>query len=141
MNSQIKRNIFWLAALLLAVLLSACGEKQSQVFFDTPEAAIQALSDLIGQRDDQRIEQVFGPGSLDMFLSGDDAADHADYQRVKEMIEEFKDHILCLIIVGVDFREELVKQELITLKVLDRFDDFRSKIFGFASLHRFLPGW
>ncbi len=75
-------------------LVSACNKQPSQVVFDTPEAAIQALSDLIGQRDDQRIEQVFGPGSLDMFLSGDDQADRADYQRVKEMIAE-----------GVDFED------------------------------------
>jgi len=91
MNSHIKRNLFWLAALFLAVLLSSCGQKQSQVVFDTPEAAIQALSELFGQHDDERIEQVFGPGSLDMFQSGDDEADRADYQRVNEMIAEWVD--------------------------------------------------
>jgi hypothetical protein len=59
---------------LLAVLLSACNEQPFQVVFDTPEAAIQTLSELISNRDDVRIEQVFGPGSVDMFLSGDEAA-------------------------------------------------------------------
>jgi hypothetical protein len=94
MNLKIKRILFVLVALFLAAIVSACNKQPSQVVFDTPEAAIQALSDLIGQRDDQRIEQVFGPGSLDMFLSGDDQADRADYQRVKEMIAE-----------GVDFED------------------------------------
>ena len=77
-----------MAALFLAALLSSCQQQPSQVVFDTPEAAIQKLSDLIGERDDQRIEQVFGPGSMDMFLSGDDEADREDYRRVKEMIDE-----------------------------------------------------
>lgn len=80
-----------LAALLLAVLLSACNEQPSQVVFDTPEAAIQTLSELISNRDDVRIEQVFGPGSVDMFLSGDDVADREDYQRVHSMIQEWVD--------------------------------------------------
>jgi len=91
MKLQIKRILFVLSALFLAVMLSACKQQASQVVFETPEAAIQTLSELIGNRDDQRIEQVFGPGSLDMFLSGDDEADRADYQRVKEMIAESVD--------------------------------------------------
>jgi len=88
MNSQIKRIVPAIATLFLAALLSSCSQQPSQVVFENPEAAIQTLSELIGHRDDQRIEQVFGPGSVDLFLSGDDDADREDYQRVKEMIEE-----------------------------------------------------
>ena len=89
MNSQIKHKLLVLTALFLAALVSSCQQQPSQVVFDTPEAAIQTLSDLIGHRDDQRIEQVFGPGSVDMFLSGDDEADREDFARVKTMIEEW----------------------------------------------------
>jgi len=88
MNIKIMRKLIAPAALLLAVLVSSCNQQPSQVVFESPEAAIQTLSELIGQRDDQRIEQVFGPGSVDLFLSGDDEADHEDFQRVKEMIDK-----------------------------------------------------
>lgn len=94
MNLHIMRRTLFLAAGLILVLLSSC-KQESQRVFDTPEAAIQALSELIGQNDDQRVEQVFGPGSLDLFRSGDVDADRADHQRVKDMIQEwvgFEDH-------------------------------------------------
>jgi hypothetical protein len=89
MKREIKRNSVVLVTLFLTFLLSGCNQQQSQSVFDTPEGAIQTLSELIGQGDDQRIEQVFGPGSLDMFKSGDDAADREDFQRVKDMIGEW----------------------------------------------------
>jgi len=89
MNSNLKRTTVLLAVLCITALLSACNREPAQTVFTTPEEAIQTLADLIGHRDDQRIEQVFGPGSLDMFLSGDDEADREDYQRVKAMIEEW----------------------------------------------------
>jgi len=88
MNLNMKRNIIFLAILGLSVLLVACKGQPSQTVFDTPEAAIQAMSELIGQHDKQGTEQVFGPGSVDMFQSGDDEADREDYQRVKAMIQE-----------------------------------------------------
>jgi len=70
-------------------MVSACKQQQSQLVFDTPEAAIQALSELIGQSNEERADHVFGPGSMEMFLSGDADADREDYQRVKDMIEEW----------------------------------------------------
>ena len=87
MNLLIKRSIIFLTVGLILVLVSAC-KQQSQLVFDSPEAAIQTLSELIGPNGDQRVEQVFGPGSLDMFRSGDVDADREDYQRVKDMIDE-----------------------------------------------------
>ncbi len=78
-----------LVILFLMVVLSACQKQQTQVVFDTPEAAIQTLSELIGNNDEQRVEQVFGPGSMDMFRSGDADADREDFQRVKDMIGEW----------------------------------------------------
>lgn len=91
MNIKIMRKLIAPAALLLAVLVSSCNQQSSQTIFESPEAAIQTLNELIGEYNDQRVEQVFGPGSLDMFRSGDDKADREDYQRVKEMIGEWVD--------------------------------------------------
>lgn len=89
MNIHIKQNYVFPVVLCIMVMATACKQQSSQHVFDTPEAAIQTVSELIGQGDDQRIEQVFGPGSADMFKSGDDAADREDFQRVKEMIGEW----------------------------------------------------
>jgi hypothetical protein len=89
MQLKIKRIPVQLAILTLMVVLSACKQQQSPAVFDTPEAAIQTLSELIGSNDEQRVEQVFGPGSMDMFRSGDADADREDFQRVKDMIGEW----------------------------------------------------
>jgi len=89
MKLHTKRNPVQLGILVLMVVLSACKQQQSTAVFDTPDAAIQALSELIGNNDEQRVEQVFGPGSMDMFRSGDADADRKDFQRVKEMIGEW----------------------------------------------------
>lgn len=94
MNLQLKQNYIFPVVLCILVLVTACDQQQpsvdqqqpSVVVFDTPEAAIQTLSELIGQPDDNRIEQVFGAGSLDMFRSGDTEADSEDFQRVNELI-------------------------------------------------------
>ena len=73
--------------LLSLLLLSGCAKKDSGLF-ETPEAAIQALHDLIGQNDDAKIEAIFGAGSADLFRSGDHDADAEDAQRVKGLIAE-----------------------------------------------------
>ncbi len=75
-----------LPAILLSLLVSGCA-KQSPVVFDSPEAAIQELASLIGKSDVKRLEEVFGPGSADVLLSGDDDQDREDYARVGEMIQ------------------------------------------------------
>jgi hypothetical protein len=89
MNLKITHKLPVLTALFLAIMASSCNQQPAQAVFDTPESAVQALSGLIGQNDDQRIEQVFGPGSADVFWSGDDEADHEDYARVQEMLQEW----------------------------------------------------
>jgi hypothetical protein len=88
MNLKIKQNCVSLLVLCSMALLSACKQEQSQQVFATPEAAIQALSELIGQSSAERADQIFGPGSKEVLLSGDDDADREDYQRVREMIVE-----------------------------------------------------
>ncbi len=93
MKVLIKRKPVVMAGLLLTILLSACSQP-SQEIFDSPEAAIQTLSELIDQSDSQRTEQVFGAGSAEMFQSGDEEADREDFSRVNEMIQtgvEFED--------------------------------------------------
>jgi len=92
------KNSFWILAMLgFALAMSGCSRPDPGLF-ETPEAAVQALSDLIGKHDDQAIEAIFGPGSPELFHSGDDDADRADAARVKEMIlakvafEDFDDN-------------------------------------------------
>jgi len=87
MKLQIKRVTVTLASILLAILVSACS-KPSQEVFDSPEAAIQTVAGLIGHGTVEQVEQVFGPGSADMFRSGDEETDRKDFDRVKRMIED-----------------------------------------------------
>ena len=85
MNSHTQWMFRGLALLAFALFLTACARPDPGLF-DTPEAAMQAVAELIGQYDDQRIEAIFGPGSVDLFRSGDDDADRADGERVIAMI-------------------------------------------------------
>jgi hypothetical protein len=77
-----------LALLAVCVSLLGCAKEQSPVVFETPEAAVQDLAGLISRSDVERMEQVFGPESLDVLLSGDDEADREDYARVEFLIGE-----------------------------------------------------
>ncbi len=78
-------RIAGIAGLLLH--LAGCSHPAPGTF-DTPEEAVQALHDLIGSGDERRIEELFGPGSLELFRSGDAADDRRASQLVKEMIAE-----------------------------------------------------
>jgi hypothetical protein len=48
---------------------------------------LQAVAELIGSEDAARRDAIFGQGSGDFLLSGDDVDDRADAARVKEMIQ------------------------------------------------------
>lgn len=90
MVSKMTRVTRWLGVCGL-LLVTACGSTAAATtpqvqHFDTPEQAVQAMSDLIGTHDAQAIERVFGAGSMDALSSGDPAADAEDFQRVKQMI-------------------------------------------------------
>lgn len=87
MKSLIQHTPQAIVVFALALILSACA-KQTPTAFDTPEAAVQTLSDLITNFDAERVEEVFGPGSLDMFSSGDPEQDRRDFGRVNELIAE-----------------------------------------------------
>lgn len=84
-NSSGIAGIACIAGLLLS--LAGCSQPAPGTFA-SPQEAVQALHDSIGSGDQSWIEEMFGPGSLDLFSSGDEAADQQEGQRVKEMIAE-----------------------------------------------------
>ncbi len=76
-------------ACITGLLLSLAGcSPPAPGTFASPQEAVQALHDSIGSADNSWIEEMFGPGSLDLFSSGDEADDQREGQRVKEMIAE-----------------------------------------------------
>lgn len=86
MNPSMRIGIWSLGLLAIGLSLAGCARPDPGLFA-TPEAAVQAVAELIGQQDDQRVEAIFGPGSVDLFRSGDDEADREDAARVKAMID------------------------------------------------------
>lgn len=74
------------AGLAGLVLLATGCQRPEPGTFATPEEAVQALDNLAGTGDERRAEEMFGPGSLDIFRSGDAADDREAAQRVKALI-------------------------------------------------------
>lgn len=98
MGSNMTRMVRWFGICTLVLSAAGCSSTTTQApraqSFDTPEQAMQAAAGLIGAHDLAAVERVFGPGSMEMFSSGDDDADQEDFQRVKNMIAsrlEFSD--------------------------------------------------
>src|SRR5262245_57159714 len=56
--------------------------------FPTPEAAMSALSDVLGQHDQAKLEDLFGPGATDVLWSGDDVADVDRDNSIRDLIRE-----------------------------------------------------
>jgi len=56
--------------------------------FATPELAMLALADVIGTQDNARVEELFGPGGLELLQSGDEVADRDDALHVQKKIRE-----------------------------------------------------
>jgi hypothetical protein len=82
------RGIFLtLAAVMGLTAIAACSRAPAGTFA-TPEAAVQALSDLIGSGDGSKAEEMFGADGVELLKSGDDVADREDADRVKAMILE-----------------------------------------------------
>lgn len=87
METSMKCTTRWLIVLGIGLLAAACGTKTpQQKSFDSPEQAVAAMKDLIGKHDDRATAEVFGPGSADLFASGDVVKDREDGERVKAMI-------------------------------------------------------
>ncbi len=70
------------------ILLSTGCNRPEPGTYATPAEAVQALNEIIGTRDNPKTEVMFGPGSVDVFRSGDDAADREESARVKELLNE-----------------------------------------------------
>ena len=76
MKTQPTVRTLCLAFGLSALALSSIGCSSSQIAtFDTPEDAVQALSDLADSGDRERAAEMFGQESLEAFPSGDAVAD------------------------------------------------------------------
>lgn len=85
-----------LAAGIVALLLpmSACRRAEPGTFA-TPEEAVRVLDELAGKGDQARVEEVFGPGSMELFRTGDPAEDKVTAEEVKRLIAEkvdFEEH-------------------------------------------------
>ena len=81
-----------IAGLLLP--LSAC-KRPDPGTFATPEEAVHAMHEVTGSGDQAKIEEIFGPGSFDIFRTGDAAEDREAAAKVKELISAkvaFEDH-------------------------------------------------
>lgn len=77
------------AAGFAALLLLTPGCRRAEPgTFATPEEAVQALAGLVGIRDEPLTEEIFGKGSLEIFLSGDEDQDRKAASRVKELMAE-----------------------------------------------------
>lgn len=77
------------AAGLAGLLLLSFGCKRAEPgTYATPAEAVQALNEIVGTRDNPKTEVMFGPGSVDVFRSGDDAADAEAAAHVKALIAE-----------------------------------------------------
>ena len=84
-----------LATLSALVALGAACKKIPPGTFATPEEAVQAANAVAGTGDTAKLEEIFGPGSADLFRSGDEAQDRRAVTRVKELIAQkvtFQDH-------------------------------------------------
>lgn len=89
MKTQPTVRTLCLALGFSALALSSIGCRSSQIAtFDTPEDAVQALSDLADSGDRERAAEMFGQESLEAFPSGDAVADREDRRRVRELLEE-----------------------------------------------------
>jgi hypothetical protein len=75
-----------LAGLLLT--LAGCSREPEPGTYATPEEAVAALDSLVGTGDAKRADEIFGPGSLDLFQTGDPAEDRREAQLVKQMLAE-----------------------------------------------------
>lgn len=80
-------------AILLAGLCACAGTTHTsssgnQSTFESPTAAVLAFGDVVGKGDAQAMTRLFGAESRELLYSGDDVADRADGQHVKELIHE-----------------------------------------------------
>jgi hypothetical protein len=76
-----------LAALAVAAVFAGCAREEKGTYA-TPEEAITAFSSVVGTGDVARAEEIFGPGSVELFRTGDEAEDKKAADRVKALVAE-----------------------------------------------------
>ena len=86
-RTQLRGICLTLVGAVLMATLAACS-KAPPGTYATPDEAMQALGKHAGSGDAKKTEEMFGADALDLFDSGDAAADHEDALRVKAMIQE-----------------------------------------------------
>jgi hypothetical protein len=90
MNPRIEKltSVAGAAGLTFLLLLAPACRRPDPGSFATPEEAVKAVHDVAGTGDTKRVEEIFGPGSMEIFRSGDATADAEAAARVKAMIAE-----------------------------------------------------
>ena len=73
------------AAAGLILFATSCKRAEPGTFA-TPQEASAALASLAGTGDEKRTLELFGPGSLDLFQTGDPEEDRREAQQVREMM-------------------------------------------------------
>jgi hypothetical protein len=89
MNAPMHR-IASLAGIVVVSLLPtvACKQAPPPGTFATPEEAVATVNAVAGTGDTKRVEEIFGPGSMDMFQSGDPGQDAKAVAKVKALIAQ-----------------------------------------------------
>jgi hypothetical protein len=68
------------------LLLAVACRRADPGSFATPEEAVAAVASVAGTGDEKRVEEIFGPGSMELFRSGDPEEDRKAALKVKELI-------------------------------------------------------
>ena len=86
---NIQKRLYLVACALAAFLLTAAAsDPLAPGAFKTPEAAVQALAEVIQTPDAARIEAMFGKNWRELLGSGDEVADREDALKTRAMILE-----------------------------------------------------
>ena len=87
-STRAPRLLGVLATATFTLVALACrqAERAEPGTFATPQEASTALASLAGSHDEKRTEEIFGPGSMDLFHTGDPEEDNREAERVKQMI-------------------------------------------------------
>jgi hypothetical protein len=86
---NIKKRIHLVACAFVAFLLTAAAsDPLAPGAFKTPEAAVQALAEVIQTPDEARTEAMFGKNWRELLQSGDEVADREDALKTREQILE-----------------------------------------------------
>jgi hypothetical protein len=87
MRARVLDSLKTLVVLGAAALAVTACKKAEPGTYATPQEAAAALAALAGTGDEKQTEVIFGPGSLDLFRTGDPAEDRLEAQQVKQMID------------------------------------------------------